>query len=377
MFPLSVITWRLGKIDSDKYEHIIPDGEQKQLVLNKCYRITQSIFYLETCQRVILVIEENLDGILQELLNEYFKILGISDRSNLEPEVFSGRGAVYHLAKVIAGLDSVVLGEYEIQHQFKEAYQCCKPYMGSNLITYLQYIIRIGKRVRQNLTLSRTSTIELVEQLYQKRFKQVQQVAIIGTGRMGKLIASYLDQYAEKITIYSTAPTRAGQHLNQFVIQPLDQLQGVELIISASGQPKFINPKFLAEHQINAKTLLIDLGMPRNCTTETYQLEQVEVINIEELVDKASTTTYSPQIKQALDVIRTEVDQIITDYQHQLRSKFIIKLRSDLTDYAQYNRPDFVDDGDHKAYNQFVNAMIHISQKHIEKIIFEGGCIND
>jgi glutamyl-tRNA reductase len=129
----------------------------------------------------------------------------LADRLNTAPERLSGylyqhrdRGAVKHLFRVTAGLDSMVLGEPQIQGQVKEAYQIAQetrglagPVVGTTLNRLFQNALSVGGRVRSEteVGLGAASVSTAAVELSKKIFGSLRgrQALVVGAGEMSEV----------------------------------------------------------------------------------------------------------------------------------------------------------------------------------------------
>jgi glutamyl-tRNA reductase len=378
MFPLSVITWRLGNLDSQSYESLIPTKAQKEQIYSEIKNLTSGIYYLDTCQRIIIVIETIEHWLIDEITNLYYQILHVKREDVVDPDVFMGIEALLHLSKVVSGFDSIVLGEYEIQNQIKTGFKNSEKYMNSNINSIMQSIIKIGKRVRQQVQLNRSSTIEAAETIYRSKFEEATSIGLLGTGKMAVITLKYLTKYYDKITVYTTVEERVGNNLLDYEIKSFNNLENHEILVTATNRPKIVNLEFLKSKNFNSnEKLLIDLGMPRNCDTDVIQGKDINLVDIEKLIGIESDENRLKTISDAMEIIELNVHNIIKEYKQKVRSKIIVSLRKELQQFAEGNQPEFITDCHKKEFSQFVNKFIHISQQHLEHLIFEGQNYND
>ena len=145
--PLTVITWRIGKSSIDTIESLLIKDTECDSTLQTLQQEFGSIFYMSTCQRILLIssIHDKREAI--KLRDRFISISDSPNDSVGLGEMFIGSKALKHLAELISSLDSIVIGEDQIQHQFKQAYLQNEKYLNKMLKQILQQVIRIGKRI--------------------------------------------------------------------------------------------------------------------------------------------------------------------------------------------------------------------------------------
>src|SRR5207237_8605342 len=80
--------------------------------------------------------------------------LGAGRRASEYGYVQRDRDAVRHLYRVSAGLDSMILGEPQIQGQVRDAWDVSKPLAGPVLHRLFQSALLVGARVRSETSLA-------------------------------------------------------------------------------------------------------------------------------------------------------------------------------------------------------------------------------
>ncbi|MGC8555555.1 MAG: glutamyl-tRNA reductase [Conexivisphaera sp.] len=107
-----------------------------------------------------------------------------------------GRDAVLHLFRVASGLESMVVGEYEILGQVRDAAARAADAgsAGPMLSMLFDRAVRVGRRVRSETGISRgsVSVARLAADEVARRVGRGSRVIVVGAGHMGSSIASYL-----------------------------------------------------------------------------------------------------------------------------------------------------------------------------------------
>ncbi len=144
----------------DLRERLAVSGKNTRLALERLRSDPAVIeaFILSTCNRVeFLVRGERTDGgaaIDRYLASEY----GL-DRAILDRHAYrvSGPDAIRHLFRVTAGLDSMILGEPQIQGQVKEAFVVSREEGATGVVLdrLLQHALSAAKRARSETGISR------------------------------------------------------------------------------------------------------------------------------------------------------------------------------------------------------------------------------
>ncbi|MFV0379733.1 MAG: glutamyl-tRNA reductase [Anaerorhabdus sp.] len=237
--------------------------------------IVESIV-LSTCNRSEIIIVSNNSKRDIELVKDILVKYSSSDLLSLVYS-FSGLLAIKHLISVAVGLDSLIVGEDEILHQLKSAYESSKEngYCNKTLDLILRECLKFSKAVKSKYRFSenKLSVASLCFSFLNKRYNTLsdKKILLIGTGEMGKLIIKYMKN--EDIgSIYLTNRTMNKEKFAEIsdkrinVIeyhQRYDFLDKVDIVISATSS---LHTVIKSENvkDINPNILIIDLAVPRD-----------------------------------------------------------------------------------------------------------------
>ena len=203
--------------------------------------------------------------------------------SELAGSVYSlyGIDAVRHLYAVVSGLDSVVLGEAEIQGQVRRAWQTAEAAgtASGNLNTLFRQALGVGRRVRAETRLGRelTSVSEAAVALASNRLGGFAQrrIAVLGAGEMGGgmakaiapvrgaqlVLASRSWQRAQDLAI--TLGARAV-HLDELAAELVD----ADVLFTSTAATSLVMDfdeldKVMAERG-GRELLVVDIAVPRD-----------------------------------------------------------------------------------------------------------------
>ncbi|MFW9929291.1 MAG: hypothetical protein ACFFD1_07860, partial [Candidatus Thorarchaeota archaeon] len=368
-------------------------------------KVNKPYFYLNTCERLILAVlcEYSLSDDTQVLChnctdkNCYIKNarnIVVNDFSEYHPKYYQGVKAFRYLSVIASSLDSSTLGEPEILGQFKRAYieQKDKGQLFGKLEELVNFAYRIGKRVHHysDLPKGKISIISNADETIkswiagQNNGHKVN-IAIIGTGKMGKDALNYFKGEAKYNISLFTRNRTESQILTDFSIlnyqnyqKYLEKINDYHITIFCSNteHPFFTNDVLNKFYAFNNPMLILDLGMPRNCVITNNHSNLIQILQLEELV-KLSENNYNQRLEKlpsAYKIIDSEVEHINKIYAERRRSTFISDLRHDMQLVAE-KRLDNIKNYDidsksfGKWYNNTVKELMHISQKHLENVL--------
>jgi glutamyl-tRNA reductase len=282
---------------------------------------------VSTCNRVeLLAAVESPDLDLTGFLHRHFGL----DPALLKPHIYEhrDRGAVRHLFRVAASLDSMVVGEPQILGQVKEAFAVAKASgtVAGQLEHLLQSAFAAAKKVRTETEIgsSSVSIASVAVDLALKIFGSLQgrTVFLVGAGKMSELAARHLvQQGAGAILVSNRTHERARLMAEEFQgrVIPFEQLyeeaSEADIVISSTGAP---HPIFRREHgqafmqrRRNRPMFFIDIAVPRDVDPAMNKLEGIFVYDIDDLqtVTAAHIAERGREASDAETLIAAEVER--------------------------------------------------------------------
>mmetsp|Transcript_26166 Transcript_26166/g.49112 ORF Transcript_26166/g.49112 Transcript_26166/m.49112 type:complete len:773 (-) Transcript_26166:296-2614(-) len=210
-------------------------------------------FVLSTCNRfeVYVAGKNEYDAMTDALQFLHARTDGTVDQETLRKHMFvlTGEDAIFHLMRVSAGLDSMVLGEAQIQCQVKKAFtrSCAEDGRGGLVLKQmLESALRVGRRVRSETEICKGAVsvssaaveftaLKMQQQADQQRSQQVQHdvageetllptksltnsnVVIVGAGKMARLLLVHLkSKKVRTVTVVNRSPDRVLKLQEEF-----------------------------------------------------------------------------------------------------------------------------------------------------------------
>jgi len=233
------------------------------------------------------------------------------DLVELTPHLFTyhHEEAVAHLLRVAAGLDSLVLGEGQILSQVKKMFRLGQEHrsIGPILNRLLNQAVSTGKRVRTetNLGTGAVSISSAAVELAQLKVGQgrgldelvsldQEQVAVVGAGRMSRLLLQHLgSKGCRGVVLLNRTVERAELLAADFPDLPvqcrplsdLDHcLSTCSLVFtSTAAEDPIIDAARLSRLNRRSSLLLIDIGVPRNISSDVQGIEGVGSFDVDDL----------------------------------------------------------------------------------------------
>jgi glutamyl-tRNA reductase len=238
------------------------------------------------------------------------------------------RAAVEHLFAVACGIDSLVLGEFEILGQVRRAYQeaAAQQTVGATLHQLFQAAMHVGKRARAETDIGHgaQSVAYAAVALARQKLGSLngRRALVIGAGEMGRRAAENLAEDGEcRVTVISRTFAHADE-LAQSIrahAAPFEALETAlaqaDLVIGATRAPHLIlRARDLArvmQTRPAQPLCLIDIAVPRNIDPDASQLPNVQLYNIDDLQQVVAETRAARlhALEQVRAIIADQVEE--------------------------------------------------------------------
>ena len=191
-----------------------PEQYERILLLAAEYEV-RDLFILSTCNRSeIYGVAENAEQLMKLLCTQ---TQGTADTFEELSYRKNGLEAVRHLFDVGAGLDSQILGDYEIVGQLRKAMKFAKErgFIHSFLDRTLNQVLQSSKEIKNNTSLSDgTVSVAFAAVQYIREHSQTlenKKILLLGTGKIGTITCKNLVDYlpASHITLMNRSPEKA------------------------------------------------------------------------------------------------------------------------------------------------------------------------
>jgi glutamyl-tRNA reductase len=259
---------------------------------------------LSTCNRVEVYLARlaapaPLDvELLAEFLGEFHGLP--ADR--LRAHLYGHREAeaVRHIFRVVASLDSMIVGEGQIAGQVKRAYELAQQYAsaGPLLHAVFQHARLVAKRVRTETGIAQgkvsvsSAAVEYVREVFAHFDDKT--VLVIGAGKMGELTLRHLRQLEPRqILVTNRSPEKAEavargcggravpwEHLDDALVQ-------ADIILSTTGAPDLVvtAPRWrrIQAGRSGGPVVILDIAVPRDFDPAIHDGETTFLFNIDDL----------------------------------------------------------------------------------------------
>jgi glutamyl-tRNA reductase len=239
--------------------------------------------------------------------------------------------AVDHLFNVGTGLDSQILGDFEIIGQLKKSFKKSKSLklLNAHMERLINAVIQASKRIKTETDLSSGATsvsfasVQYILENYGR--EQPLNITLFGTGKIGRNTCENLVKHTsnKSITLINRTKDKAERIAGRFDLKVKDyaqlqeQIAQSDILIVATGAQ---NPTVSKELIVTQRPLLIlDLSIPKNVKENVVELPNVKLVHLDELSQITAKTLTDRQlfIPQAHEIIT----QIKADFQLWVNSR--------------------------------------------------------
>ncbi len=256
------------------------EGISSLIVISTCNR-TEIYGFAQHPFQLIKLLCDNSRGTVEEFQRVAF--------------VYKNNEAINHLLRVGTGLDSQILGDFEIISQIKTGFAESKSMNLAN--TYLERLInctiQASKRIKNETELSSgaTSVSFASVQYIMNNVADIQNknILLFGTGKIGRNTCENLVKHTknEHITLINRTKDKAEKIAGKFNllvkdydILPLEIPKADVLVVATGAQTPTIDKDILV---LNKPLLILDLSIPKNVHDNAREIEGVTVIHLDDL----------------------------------------------------------------------------------------------
>jgi glutamyl-tRNA reductase len=351
------------------------------------------IMILSTCNRLEFYFSLNTDIDPYDLIEKVYSEKNI-DLTNYEHIFYTSHDieVTSHLFSVISGLDSLVIGEFQIQGQVREAYsKACKIKTVDGLLHKLLHAaFRTGKRVRSETPIAegRRSVSGMAAQIIIDNIGNDDTICIIAVNENTTIIAEKLATAGFSNFIFvNRTKYKAEMIAEQFKgkaagLDELEKSMAVsQAVYTSTGASDYIikTELIIRLHQkYLCPKLMIDMAVPRDIDSSNlpvdvkvydiddlrYYLEKQKKNQLEALPDAEKIIADEVKIFQAWSEMRTNT--ILEPYSE----KFEIIRQQIMEEYKQQFSESAYDKADkltrsliHRMQSTFVRALIRTNQE--------------
>ncbi|WP_237275333.1 glutamyl-tRNA reductase [Tenacibaculum ovolyticum] len=272
----------------------ISKENQVELLKEAKLKGMDGIFVLSTCNRTEITGFAEHPFQLISMLCKYSN--GAVEEFAEVSNVYKNKEAINHLFRMGTGLDSQILGDYEIVGQLRQAFKLAKEVGTTNAYfeRLLNHVMQASKRVKNETRLSSgtTSVSYAAVQYIIKNLPSynLKNILVFGLGKMGKHTCKNLAEYTQNksVSLINRTEKKAEEFVKEHPSIKNTKFENLNkeiantdvLIVSTGASEATITRDHILT---NNELLILDLSMPANVSKEVADLKNVTLINVDEL----------------------------------------------------------------------------------------------
>ncbi len=257
---------------------------------------------------------------------------------------FHGLKAIEHLFNVASGLDSQIVGDYEILSQLKQAAKVAKENgcINNFMERAVNYALQVSKEIKTKTQLS-SGTVSVsyaAIEIIKEKIKNLpdKKILLAGTGKFGNHIAKNLKDYLSDCDISFT--NRTEEKANELAriykagFVPYKNLHtGCNdadiIIVSSASESYSVIPSFFTTDK---ERLILDLSVPQNVDPLVKDISGVTVLNVDEvstILDKTISRRHA-EIPKAKKIISETLKSLEEWHRLQFNNPLLRMVKSQL-----------------------------------------------
>tara|TARA_A100001011_G_scaffold156301_1_gene164790 strand:- start:174 stop:1379 length:1206 start_codon:yes stop_codon:yes gene_type:complete len=242
-----------------------------------------------------------------------------------DPKLFSDKGyvltnkaALHHVFRVGCGLESQIVGDFEIIGQLKKSFQNSKKHQMVNGFSerLVNAVIQSSKRIKTETKLSSGATSVSFASVHYilNKVKEVsnKNILLFGTGKIGRNTCENLIKHTQNdhIVLVNRSEESAQKVAGKFnlVVKNIKELKSeiahADIMIVATGALDVTVDNTLVPK--NKPLLILDLSVPSNVDPKLKDLDNITLVNLDELSQLTNNTLEQRKqfIPQANNILR-------------------------------------------------------------------------
>lgn len=339
------------------------NGIESLIVTSTCNR-TEIYGFSQHPYQLIELLCDNTNGTVEEFRDVAY--------------IYKNKEAIAHMFRVGSGLDSQILGDFEIISQLKASTKISRKYGLLNHFSerLVNAVIQASKRIKTETNISSGATSVSFASV-QYIFNNIDDVSnkdilLFGTGKIGRNTCENLVKHTENehITLINRTKDKAERIAGKFNLVVKDyanlqeEISKSDILIVATGAQRPTIDKHII--QTKKPLLILDLSIPKNVNENVQELDNVSLVHLDHL---SKITDETLEMRKAdIPLAEAIIEDVKTEFNGWLETrKFaptIKALKHKLTDFATAEL-----DTQRKKLNDFNEEQAElISNKIIQKI---------
>ncbi|MBT8296646.1 MAG: glutamyl-tRNA reductase [Gramella sp.] len=375
------------KADAEIRGHFSLTEESKQRLLEQAKdEGIDGILLTSTCNRTEIYGFAQHPFQLIKLLCEHTH--GTVEEFEKVAYVYKNKQAISHIFKVGTGLDSQILGDFEIISQLKVAFVRSKKLglVNAFLERLVNAVIQASKRIKNETEISSgaTSVSFASVQYILKNVENVSEknILLFGTGKIGRNTCENLIKHTRNnhITLINRTKDKAEKIAGKFNLIVKDyadlqaEIRNADILIVATGAH---NPTISKELIYPKKELLVlDLSIPKNVSDDVQDLENVKLIHLDHISQMTDETLerrkqFIPQAREIIEDVENDFNQWLETRKFAPTIKALKKklktMKDDELNFQRRKISDFNDEQAEIVSNRIIQKIMKHFANHLKE----------
>ena len=246
-------------------------------------------------------------------------------------------GAVSHLFRVAAGLDSMAVGEAQILGQTREALRLGQEQgtIGPVLNTLFQQALRVGKRAHAETGIDRAAPT-LVSAALDRAARDLtgRRVVVVGAGAMAALsVATVVRRGAGEVVVVNRTPERAERLAAEYAVRwaPLTDVEAevaaADLVVACAGASGVLVGRDAVE-AAPGPIALVDLALPHDIDPSVVDLPGVSLVTLADLGEDLRDSEAGAEVEAVRTIVTDEVEAFLSARRQASITPTVVALRT-------------------------------------------------
>lgn len=292
--------------------------------------------------------------------------------------VYKNHDAISHMFKVGTGLDSQILGDFEIISQIKQGFYRAKKHQMANpfLERLCNSVIQASKRIKNETELSSGATsvafasvkyiLDNVSNISEKN------ILLFGTGKIGRNTCENLIKHSNNshITLINRTREKAEAIAGKFQLTVKDygdlqtEIRKTDILVVATGAQLPTVSKALIYPK--KPLLILDLSVPKNVSDDVMELDNVSLVHLDQLSQITDDTL--AKRKAFIPKAETIIEQVKKDFLKWLETRKFAPVINALKEKLKTMKAEEIDFHSKKLSDFNQDQAEIISERIIQKI---------
>lgn len=292
--------------------------------------------------------------------------------------VFKNHDAISHMFRVGTGLDSQILGDFEIISQIKQGFYRSKKHEMANpfMERLCNAVIQASKRIKNETELSSGATsvafasvkyiLNTVSNISEKN------ILLFGTGKIGRNTCENLIKHSNnsRITLINRTREKAEAVAGKFdlIVKDYGDLQteirkADVLVVATGAQLPTISKALIYPKK---PLLILDLSVPKNVSDDVLDLDNVSLVHLDQL-SRITDDTLSKR-KEFVPKAEAIIDQVKMDFLKWLETRKFAPVINALKEKLKTMKAEEIDFQSKKISDFNQDQVEIVSERIIQKI---------